>query len=327
MAVITYREALNQALREELQRDQNVFLMGEEVAEYDGAYKVSRGLLKEFGPMRIVDTPIAELGFAGIGVGAAMVGLRPVIEFMTWNFALLAIDQVVNAAAKIRYMSGGQIGCPMVFRGPGGAALQLGAQHSQAFESWYAHIPGLKVVMPGTPADAKGLLKSAIRDDDPVVFIEGEMLYNAKGEVPEQEEFLIPLGKAEVKRAGSHVTLICHSKTVNVALKAAETLAAEQIEAEVVDLRTIRPLDTEAILTSVAKTNRAVVLEEGWPFAGVGAQVVDLIQSEAFDLLDAPVLRVTGADVPMPYNKQLERLAKVDPAKAVAAAKRVLYLG
>jgi len=326
MAVITYREALNQALREELQRDQNVFLMGEEVAEYDGAYKVSRGLLKEFGPMRIVDTPIAELGFAGIGVGAAMVGLRPVIEFMTWNFALLAIDQVVNAAAKLRYMSGGQIGCPIVFRGPGGAALQLAAQHSQAWESWYAHIPGLKVVMPGTPADAKGLLKSAIRDDDPVVFIEGEMLYNAKGEVPEQEEFIIPLGKAEVKRAGSHVTMICHSKTVNIALKAAEQLAAENIEAEVVDLRTVRPLDTEAILTSVAKTNRAVVLEEGWPFAGVGAQVVDLIQSEAFDLLDAPVLRVTGADVPMPYNKQLERLAKVDPAKAVAAVKRVLYL-
>ena len=326
MAVITYREALNQALREELQRDQNVFLMGEEVAEYDGAYKVSRGLLKEFGPMRIVDTPIAELGFAGIGVGAAMVGLRPVIEFMTWNFALLAIDQVVNAAAKIRYMSGGQIGCPIVFRGPGGAALQLGSQHSQAFESYYAHIPGLKVVTPGTPADAKGLLKSAIRDDDPVVFIEGEMLYNAKGEVPEEPDFIIPLGKAEVKRTGSDVTLICHSKTVGVALKAAETLAAENIQAEVVDLRTIRPLDRETILASVAKTNRAVVLEEGWPFAGVGAQVVDLIQSEAFDLLDAPVLRVTGADVPMPYNKFLERAAKVDPAKAVAAAKRVLYL-
>jgi pyruvate dehydrogenase E1 component beta subunit len=326
MAVITYREALNQALREELQRDKNVFLMGEEVAEYDGAYKVSRGLLKEFGPMRIVDTPIAELGFAGIGVGAAMVGLRPIIEFMTWNFALLAIDQVVNAAAKMRYMSGGQIGCPIVFRGPGGSALQLAAQHSQAWESWYSHIPGLKVVMPGTPADAKGLLKSAIRDDDPVVFIEGEMLYNAKGEVPEQEDFIIPLGKAEVKRTGSHLTMVCHSKTVNIALKAAETLAAENIEAEVVDLRTIRPLDTETILTSVAKTNRAVVLEEGWPFAGVGAQVVDLIQSEAFDLLDAPVLRVTGADVPMPYNKQLERLAKVDAAKAVAAAKRVLYL-
>ena len=326
MAVITYREALNQALREELQRDQNVFLMVEEVAEYDGAYKVSRGLLKEFGPMRIVDTPIAELGFAGIGVGAAMVGLRPIIEFMTWNFALLAIDQVVNSAAKLRYMSGGQIGCPIVFRGPGGSALQLGAQHSQALESWYAHVPGLKVVMPGTPADAKGLLKSAVRDDDPVVFIEGEMLYNVKGEVPEQDDFIIPLGKAEVKRAGSHLTMICHSKTVNIALKAAEQLGTENIEAEVVDLRTIRPLDTETILTSVAKTNRAVVLEEGWPFAGVGAQVVDLIQSEAFDLLDAPVLRVTGADVPMPYNKQLERLAKVDPAKAVAAAKRVLYL-
>jgi len=326
MAVITYREALNQALREELQRDPNVFLMGEEVAEYDGAYKVSRGLLKEFGPLRVVDTPIAELGFAGVGVGAAMVGLRPIIEFMTWNFALLAIDQIVNAAAKIRYMSGGQIGCPIVFRGPGGSALQLGSQHSQAFESYYAHIPGLKVVMPGTPADAKGLLKSAIRDDDPVVFIEGEMLYNAKGEVPEEPEFLIPLGKAEVKRAGTDVTMICHSKTVNVALKAAEQLAAENIQAEVVDLRTIRPLDSETVLASVAKTNRAVVLEEGWTFAGVGAQVVDLIQREAFDLLDAPVLRVTGADVPMPYNKLLERAAKVDPAKAVAAAKRVLYL-
>ena len=326
MAVITYREALNQALREELQRDQNVFLMGEEVAEYDGAYKVSRGLLKEFGPLRVVDTPIAELGFAGVGVGAAMVGLRPVIEFMTWNFALLAIDQIVNTAAKIRYMSGGQIGCPIVFRGPGGAALQLGSQHSQAFESYYAHIPGLKVVTPGTPADAKGLLKSAIRDDDPVIFIEGEMLYNAKGEVPEEPEFLIPIGKAEVKRAGTDVTFICHSKTVGVAQKAAEQLAAENIQAEIVDLRTIRPLDTETVLASVVKTNRAVVLEEGWPFSGVGAQIVDLIQREAFDMLDAPVLRVTGADVPMPYNKLLERAAKVDPAKAVAAAKRVLYL-
>ncbi len=326
MAVITYREALNQALREELQRDPDVFLMGEEVAEYDGAYKVSRGLLKEFGPLRVVDTPIAELGFAGVGVGAAMVGLRPVIEFMTWNFALLALDQVVNSAAKIRYMSGGQIGCPIVFRGPGGAALQLAAQHSQAFESYYAHIPGLKVVAPGTPADAKGLLKSAIRDDDPVVFIEGEMLYNTKGEVPEEPEFVIPLGQAEVKRAGTDVTLICHSRTVGVAQKAAEQLAAESIQAEIVDLRTIRPLDAETVLTSVAKTNRAVVLEDGWPFAGVGAQVVDVIQREAFDLLDAPVLRVTGADVPMPYNKHLERAAKVDAAKAVAAARRVLYL-
>ena len=326
MAVITYREALNQALREEMQRDADVFLMGEEVAEYDGAYKVSRGLLKEFGPMRVVDTPIAELSFAGIGVGAAMVGLRPVIEFMTWNFALLAIDQVINAAAKIRYMSGGQIGCPMVFRGPGGAALQLAAQHSQAFESFYAHVPGLKVVTPATPADAKGLLKSAIRDDDPVVFMEGEMLYNTKGEVPEEEEFLIPLGQAEVKREGTDVTLICHSKTVAVALKAAEQLAGENIQAEVVDLRTIRPLDTEAILRSTVKTNRAVVLEEGWPFAGVGAQVVDLIQREAFDELDSPVLRVTQADVPMPYNKHLEKAAKVDVPKAVTAAKRVLYL-
>ena len=326
MAVMTYRDALNQALREELTRDDRVFLMGEEVAEYDGAYKVSRGLLKEFGPKRIVDTPIAELGFAGIGVGAAMVGLRPVIEMMTWNFALLAIDQIVNAAAKMRYMSGGQFGCPIVFRGPGGSALQLAAQHSQAFESWYAHVPGLKVVMPGTPADAKGLLKSAIRDDDPIVFIEGEMLYNTKGEVPEGD-YVTPIGKAEIKREGGDVTIVCHSKTVTLALKAADELAGEDIAAEVVDLRTVRPLDREAILTSVAKTNRCVIAEEGWPFAGVGAQVVDLIQREAFDALDAPILRVTGADVPMPYNRQLEKAAKVDAAKIVAAAKKVLYHG
>ena len=325
MAVITYRDALGQALREEMQRDPDVFLMGEEVAEYNGAYKVSRGLLDEFGPMRVVDTPIAELGFAGIGVGSAMVGLRPVIEMMTWNFALLAIDQIVNAAAKVRYMSGGQIGCPIVFRGPGGAALQLGAQHSQAFESFYAHVPGLKVVMPATPADAKGLLKSAIRDDNPIVFIEGEMLYNAKGEVPEGE-YTTPLGVADVKRPGRDVTIICHSKTVTVALKAAEQLAGEGIEAEVLDLRTIRPLDTEAILSSVARTHRCVVTEEGWPFAGVGAQVVDLVQREIFDELDAPVIRVTGADVPMPYNKALEKAAKADPAKTVAAVKRVLYV-
>ena len=325
MAVITYRDALGQALREEMQRDPDVFLMGEEVAEYNGAYKVSRGLLDEFGPMRVVDTPIAELGFAGIGVGSAMVGLRPVIEMMTWNFALLAIDQIVNAAAKVRYMSGGQIGCPIVFRGPGGAALQLAAQHSQAFESFYAHVPGLKVVMPATPADAKGLLKSAIRDDNPIVFIEGEMLYNTKGEVPEGE-YTTPLGVADVKRPGRDVTIICHSKTVAVALKAAEQLAGEGIEAEVLDLRTIRPLDTEAILSSVARTHRCVVAEEGWPFAGVGAQVVDLVQREIFDELDAPVIRVTGADVPMPYNKALEKAAKADPAKTVAAVKRVLYV-
>jgi pyruvate dehydrogenase E1 component subunit beta len=324
MAVVTYRDALNQALREEMQRDPNVFLMGEEVGVYQGAYKVSRGLLDEFGPMRVVDTPITELGFAGVGVGAAMVGLRPVIEFMTWNFALLAIDQLVNSAAKMRYMSAGQVGVPAVFRGPGGAALQLAAQHSQAFESYYAHVPGLKVVMPATPADAKGLLKSAIRDENPVVFIEGEMLYNIKGEVPEGEH-VVPLGQADVKRAGADVTIVCHSKTVAVALKAAEELAAEEVEAEVLDLRTIRPLDTEALLRSVGKTHRCVVAEEGWPFAGVGAQVVDTIQREAFDELDAPVLRVTGADVPMPYNKHLEKAAKVDPAKIVAAAHSVLY--
>ena len=324
MPVITYRDALNQALRQEMQRDPDVFLMGEEVAEYNGAYKVSSGLLDEFGPMRVVDTPIAELGFTGIGVGAAMVGLRPIVEVMTWNFALLAIDQIVNAAAKMRYMSGGQVGCPIVFRGPGGAALQLAAQHSQSFESWYAHVLGLKVVMPATPADAKGLLAAAIRDDNPVVFIEGEMLYNTKGEVPEGE-LVTPLGVAEVKREGADVTLVCHAKAVPIALKAAEQLAGEGVNAEVVDLRTIRPMDTETVLGSVAKTHRCVVVEEGWPFAGVGAQVVDTVQREIFDELDAPVLRVTGADVPMPYNKALERAAKADPAKVIAAVNKVLY--
>jgi pyruvate/2-oxoglutarate/acetoin dehydrogenase E1 component len=325
MPTLTYRDALNQALREEMQRDDRVFLMGEEVGVYQGAYKVSRGLLEEFGAMRVVDTPITELGFTGVGVGAAMVGLRPVIEMMTFNFALLAVDQIVNSAAKMRYMSNGQVGVPMVVRGPGGAALQLGAQHSQAFESWYAHIPGLKVVMPATPADAKGLLKSAIRDDNPVIFIEGEMLYNTKGEVPDGE-YTIPLGLADVKREGTDVTLVCHSKTVAVALKAAEQLAADGISAEVIDLRTIRPLDTATILASVARTHRCVVVEEGWGFAGVGAQVVDTIQREIFDALDAPVLRVTGAEVPMPYNKQLEKLAKADPAKVIAAVKQVLYV-
>ncbi len=325
MPTLTYRDALNQALREEMQRDDRVFLMGEEVGVYQGAYKVSRGLLEEFGARRVVDTPITELGFAGVGVGAAMVGLRPVIEMMTFNFALLAVDQIVNSAAKMRYMSNGQVGVPMVVRGPGGAALQLGAQHSQAFESWYAHIPGLKVVMPATPADAKGLLKSAIRDDNPVIFIEGEMLYNTKGEVPEGE-YTIPLGVADIKREGTDVTIVCHSKTVAVALKAAEQLAADGISAEVIDLRTIRPLDTGTVLESVARTHRCVVVEEGWHFAGVGAQVVDTIQREIFDALDAPVLRVTGAEVPMPYNKQLEKLAKADPAKVIAAVRQVLYV-
>ena len=325
MATLTYRDALNQALAEEMRRDPSVFLMGEEVGVYQGAYKVSRGLLEEFGPMRVVDTPITELGFAGVGVGAASVGLRPIIEFMTWNFALLAIDQIVNHAAKMRYMSGGQVSCPMVFRGPGGSALQLASQHSQAFESYYAHIPGLKVLAPATPADAKGLLKAAIRDDDPVIFIEGEMLYNTKGEVPEGEH-VVPIGKADIKREGTDVTIVCHSKTVTPALKAAEALAAENISAEVLDLRTIRPLDIEALLRSTHKTHRVVVAEEGWAFAGVGAQVVDEIQREAFDELDAPVVRVTGADVPMPYNKHLEKAAKADAPKIVAACKKVLYL-
>jgi pyruvate dehydrogenase E1 component beta subunit len=325
MPLITYRDALNQALREEMRRDPDVFLMGEEVGVYQGAYKVSRGLLEEFGPDRIVDTPITELGFSGVGVGAALVGLRPIIEVMTWNFALLALDQIVNSAAKMRYMSGGQVGVPMVVRGPGGAALQLGAQHSQAFEAYYAHIPGLKVVAPATPYDAKGLLKSAIRDDDPVIFIEGEMLYNAKGEVPE-DEYLVPIGLADIKRPGDAVTLVCHSKTVGVALKAADELAGMGIEAEVIDLRTIRPLDTATVFESVRKTHRCVVVEEGWHFAGVGAQVVDEIQRDIFDELDAPVLRVTGADVPMPYNKVLERAAKADVGKVVAAVKKVSYL-
>jgi len=325
MPTLTYRDALNQALREEMQRDPSVFLMGEEVGVYQGAYKVSRGLLEEFGAQRVVDTPIAELGFAGIGVGAAMAGLRPVIEFMTWNFALLALDQIVNAAAKMLYMSGGQIRMPIVFRGPNGAALQLSSQHSQAWESWLAHIPGLKVVAPATPADAKGLLKSAIRDNNPVIVLEGEMLYNLKGDVPEGEH-LVPIGRADVKREGTDVTLICHSKTVSVALRAAEQLAEQNVSAEVVDLRSLRPLDEAAILTSVAKTNRAVVVEEGWPHVGIGAQVVDIIQRDAFDQLDAPVQRVTQADVPMPYNKHLERAAKASPEKVAAATFSGLYL-
>ena len=326
MTIMTYRDALNQALREELARDESVFLMGEEVAEYNGAYKVSRGLLDEFGPKRVVDTPITELGFAGVGVGAAMVGLRPVIEFMTWNFALLATDQVVNAAAKMSYMSNGQFPMPMVFRGPNGAALQLAAQHSQAWDSWYAHIPGLKVVSPGTPADAKGLLKAAIRDDNPVIVLEGEMLYNTKGEVDENPDLIVPIGKAELKREGDQCTIVCYGKMVLVALQAADQLAKQGVNVDVLDLRTIRPMDIDAIADSVAKTNRAVVVEEGWEMCGVGAQVVDFIQRECFDDLDAPVVRVHQADVPMPYAKNLEKLAKPDAAKTIAAVKRVMYL-
>ena len=325
MPIITYREALNQALREEMQRDDRVFLMGEEVAVYNGAYKVSKGLLEEFGEMRVVDTPITELGFAGVGVGAAMVGLRPVVEFMTWNFALLAIDQIVNAAAKMLYMSGGQYPMPMVFRGPNGAALQLSAQHSQAFESWLAHIPGLKVVTPGTPYDAKGLLKAAIRDDNPVIVLEGEMLYNTKGEVP-TEDYIVPIGKADLKREGDHCSIITSGKMVLVAMNAADQLAKEGIRIDVVDLRTVRPMDRDAITTSVRKTNRAVVLEEGWELAGIGAQIVDYIQRDCFDDLDAPVIRVHQTDVPMPYAKAIEKAAKPDLAKTITAVKKVMYL-
>jgi len=325
MPVITYRDALNQALREEMQRDDRVFIMGEEVAVYQGAYKVSKGLLQEFGEMRVVDTPITELGFAGVGVGAAMVGLRPVIEFMTWNFALLALDQVVNAAAKMLYMSGGQYNVPIVFRGPNGAALQLSAQHSQAWESWLAHIPGLKVVAPGTPYDAKGLLKAAIRDDNPVCILEGEMLYNTKGEVPE-EEYIVPIGKADLKHEGEHATIVTWGKMVLVAMQAAQQLEKDGINVDVVDLRTVRPYDMEAVATSVRKTNRAIILEEGWPVAGFGAEMASAIQAECFDDLDAPVIRVHQADVPMPYAKNLEKAAKPDVAKTIAAVRKVMYL-
>jgi len=325
MPVITYRDALHQALREEMQRDDRVFIMGEEVGVYQGAYKVSRGLLQEFGEMRVVDTPITELGFAGVGVGAAMVGLRPIIEFMTWNFALLALDQVVNAAAKMLYMSGGQFNIPIVFRGPNGAALQLSAQHSQAWESWLAHIPGLKVVAPGTPYDAKGLLKSAIRDDNPVIVLEGEMLYNTRGEVPE-DEYVIPIGTAQLKREGEHCSIITYGKMVLVALQAADQLAKEGIRVDVLDLLSVRPMDVDAVTASVRRTNRAVVLEEGWEVAGIGAQVVDVIQRECFDDLDAPVLRVHQADTPMPYAKNLERAAKPDAPKTIAAVKKVMYV-
>lgn len=325
MAVMTYREALNAALREEMERDPDVFLMGEEVAEYDGAYKVSKGLLEEFGDQRVVDSPISELGFAGLGVGAAMAGLRPVIEFMTFNFAFLAIDQVINSAAKMYYMSAGQFPMPIVFRGPTGAALQLSAQHSQACETYYSHAPGCKVVTPGTPADAKGLLKASIRDNDPVAFMEGELLYNLKGEVPDDDDFIIPLGVADLKREGGDVSIITHGKMIHVALQAAQKLEKDGIEADVLDLRTIRPLDMDAILETVKKTNRVVYLEEGWPYAGTGAQIATMIQEEAFDHLDAPILRVTQADVPMPYSKSLEAIAKPSADRVVKACNRVLY--
>jgi len=298
--------------------------MGEEVGFYQGAYKVSKGLLEEFGAERVLDTPITELGFTGLAVGAAMAGLRPVVEMMTFNFSLLALDQIVNSAAKMLYMSGGQFRVPMVIRGPGGSAHQLSAQHSQALEAWFCHVPGLKVVMPSAPADAKGLLKSAVRDNNTVIFIESEVLYGTRGEVPEAE-VVIPLGVAEIKRPGRDVTVIAHSKMVLVALDAAGELAKEGIEVEVIDPRTLRPLDSETILRSVKKTNRAVIVEEGWPYCGVGAQMVDTIQHHAFDYLDAPILRVTGADVPMPYARNLEHLCLPNKPRVIEAVHRVLY--
>lgn len=326
MAVITMREALNQALREEMLRDENVFLMGEEVAEYQGAYKVTKGLLQELGAKRVIDTPITELGFAGLGVGAAMVGLRPIVEFMTFNFSILATDQIINSAAKMLYMSGGQFKIPIVFRGPGGSAYQVSSQHSQALESWFAYFPGIKVVMPSTPADAKGLLKSAIRDDDPVIFIEQERMYGNKGEVPEDADFTVPLGVADVKREGTDATIVARSVMVPVALKAAEVLQEQGVSCEVIDPRTIRPLDIDTIVASVKKTNRVVVAEESHPFCGVAAEISTEIMERAFDYLDAPVKRLSGADVPMPYAKNLEALAIPTVDQLVAAVKEVAYL-
>lgn len=326
MAVITIREALNQALSEEMHRDENVFLLGEEVAAYQGAYKVSKGLLEEFGEKRVIDSPITELGFAGLGVGAAMVGLRPVIEFMTFNFSILATDQIINSAAKMLYMSGGQFKIPIVFRGPNGSAYQVSSQHSQALESWYAHFPGLKVVMPSTAADAKGLLKSAIRDDDPVIFMEQERMYGMKGEVPDDPDFTIPLGVADIKREGKDATIVARSLTVPLALKAAEELEKDGVSVEVVDPRTIRPLDIDTIIRSVKKTNRVVIVEESHPFCGVGAEISAQIMERAFDYLDAPVKRLSSADAPMPYAKNLEQLALPDVARIVAAVREVAYI-
>jgi pyruvate dehydrogenase E1 component beta subunit len=322
---LTTREALRDAMAEEMRRDEKVFLMGEEVAEYEGAYKVSQGLLAEFGPERVIDTPITEMGFAGLGVGAAFAGLRPIVEFMTFNFSMQAIDQVINSAAKTHYMSGGQITCPIVFRGPNGAASRVAAQHSQDFASWYAHCPGLKVIAPYSAADAKGLLKAAIRDPNPVVFLENEILYGRSSEVPVDPDFLVPIGKAKILRRGAHVTIAAFSRMCEVALEAAELLAGEGIEAEVVDLRTLRPMDAPAIVASVRKTNRIVTVEEGWPLAGIGAEIAAVVMEQAFDDLDAPVTRVTGADAPMPYAANLEALALPQPETVAAAARAVCY--
>jgi pyruvate dehydrogenase E1 component beta subunit len=326
MVTQTVREALRDAMAEEMRRDSTVFLMGEEVSEYQGAYKVSQGLLDEFGPNRIIDTPITEIGFAGLGVGAAFGGLKPIVEFMTFNFSMQAMDHLVNSAAKTLYMSGGQMGCPMVFRGPNGAASRVGAQHSQCFAAWYGSVPGLKVVAPWSGADAKGLLKAAIRDPNPVVFLENELLYGTTFDVPASDDFVLPIGKAKVERAGTDVTITAFSRMVGFALEAAELLAADGISAEVINLRSIRPLDVATIVASVKKTNRIVSVEEGWPQSGIGAEITALMMEHAFDDLDAPPVRVHGEDVPMPYAANLEALAVPTPAKIAAAAKAVCYV-
>ena len=325
MIDITVRDALRDAMAEEMRRDPTVFVMGEEVAQYQGAYKVTRELLQEFGEKRVVDTPITEHGFAGIGVGAAMGGLKPIVEFMTFNFAMQAIDHIINSAAKTLYMSGGQMRCPIVFRGPNGAASRVGAQHSQDYSSWYAHVPGLKVVAPYDAADAKGLLKAAIRDPNPVVFLEHELLYGETFELPDMDDFLIPLGKAKIRREGSDVTIVCHSRMVKWSMEAAEILAGEGIDAEVIDLRTLRPLDTETVIESVKKTNRLVCAEEGWGQHGVGAEIAAVVTDQAFDYLDAPPARVHQVDVPLPYAANLEALSLPGTEDVVAAAKKVCY--
>ena len=325
MVTMTIREALRDAMAEEMRRDPDVFVMGEEVAEYQGAYKVTQGLLQEFGAKRVIDTPITEHGFAGIGVGAAMAGLKPIVEFMTFNFAMQAMDQIINSAAKTLYMSGGQMGCAIVFRGPNGAAARVAAQHSQDYSAWYSQIPGLKVIAPYSAADYKGLLKAAIRDPNPVIFLENEMLYGHSGEVPKLDDYVIPIGKARIVRSGGHVTIISWSNGMSYALKAADELAKEGIEAEVIDLRTLRPMDTDTIIASVKKTGRAVTVEEGWQQNGVGGEIAARIMEHAFDYLDAPVARVSGKDVPMPYAANLEKLALPSVAEVVEAAKAVCY--
>ncbi len=324
---MTLREALRDAMAEEMRRDPTVFLMGEEVAQYQGAYKVSQGLLEEFGPDRVIDTPITEHGFAGLGVGAAFAGLRPIVEFMTMNFAMQAIDQIVNSAAKTRYMSGGQMECPIVFRGPNGAASRVAAQHSQDYSAWYAHIPGMKVVAPYFADDAKGLLKAAIRDPNPVIFLENELVYGRSFPVPKLDDHVVPIGKARVVRQGTHVTLVAHSICVGLIIEAAEKLAAEGIEAELIDLRTLRPLDTATVIESVKKTNRLVTVEQGWPICSIGSEIASQVVEQAFDYLDAPPTKITGKDVPMPYAANLERLALPHVDDVVAAAKAVCYRG